>query len=295
MSRTEHPSDPPSPPGPGGSGAFAPLSPRNPRVVELGRLARQRRAREESGRFVLDGPVLLVEALDAGVTVEAVYADPEALGRDDVAEALARAEGQGLPVWAVEGGLRRHVEVSTPHGLAAVARIPAPAPVVAPDAAALHLVLAGVADPGNAGTLLRTAEAVGASSVVLTDGSVDPWSPKVVRASAGSVLRVPIRDGSAPVVLAELAAAGVRLVGTRARDGRAPDEVDLTGPVALALGSEAHGLPDDVVPLVDEWVSLPMQGRVESLNVAVAGSVLAFEAVRQRSRTGASPAATMEG
>lgn len=291
MSRTDRPPDPPPPPGPGGSGAFAPLSPRNPQVVELGRLARQRRAREETGRFVLDGPVLLAEALDVGVAVEAVYADPAALDRPDVAAALATAAEAGIRVWTVDGGLARHVEVSTPHGLAAVARIPSVASGGGADGPALHLVLAGVADPGNAGTLLRTAEAVGASSVVIPDGSVDPWSPKVVRASAGSVLRVPVRQG--PVVAA-LSGLGARLVGTRARDGRAPDEIDLTGPVALVLGSEAHGLPDDVVPLVDEWVSLPMRGRVESLNVAVAGSVLAFEAVRQRSRTGAAPAATME-
>lgn len=262
---------------------------------ELGRLARQRRARAEAGRFVLDGPVLLREALVAGVAVEAVYADPEALDRSDVAAALAAAEEAGVPTWTVDGGLHRHVDVTTPHGLAAVARIPDPV-LAAPDATpAFHLVLVGVADPGNAGTLLRTAEAVGVSSIVLADGSVDPWSPKVVRASAGSILRVPVRGGPAESVLAELAAAGVRLVGTRARDGLAPDEADLAGPVALVLGSEAHGLPDAVVPLVDAWATLPMQGRVESLNVAVAGSVLAFEVVRQRSRTGASPAATMEG
>lgn len=283
------------PPGPGGSAAFRPVSPRNPRVVELGRLARQRRAREETGRFVLDGPVLLGEALAAGVTVEAVYADPASLDRPDVAGVLAAATAADVPIWVVDGGLHRHVDVTTPHGLAAVARIPDPVPLVPASAAAFRLVLVGVADPGNAGTLLRTAEAAGATSVALTDGSVDPWSPKVVRASAGSVLRVPVRGGAAPAVLAALAGAGTRLVGTRARDGQAPDEVDLTGPVALVLGSEAHGLPEDVVPLVDDWVSLPMQGRVESLNVAVAGSVLAFEVVRQRSRTGASPAATMEG
>ncbi|HYI60966.1 MAG TPA: RNA methyltransferase [Acidimicrobiales bacterium] len=262
--------------------------------MELGRLARDNRARAEAGRFVLDGPVLLAEALAAGVVVEAAYVDPDALDRPEVAAALAAAEAAAVPCWAVAGGLRGHVEVTTPHGLAAVARIPGAAPAGEGGGPVLHIVLVGVADPGNAGTLLRTAEAVGATSVVLTDGSVDPWSPKVVRASAGSVLRVPIRRGPAAAVLAELAAAGVRTVGTRARDGAPPDRVDLAGPVALVLGSEAHGLPDEVAAAVDAWASLPMRGRVESLNVAVAGSVLAFEVVRQRSRTGAGRAATMD-
>lgn len=260
-------------------------------MAELGRLSRQRRAREAAGRFVLDGPVLLGEALDAGVAVEAVFAEPDAVDRPDVAAALAAAEAAGAEVWSVTGGLARHLDVATPHGLAAVARIPETGD--GGGKAALHVVLVGVTDPGNAGTLVRTAEAVGAH-VALTDGSVDPWSPKVVRASAGSVLRVPLRRGPALDVLAALADDDVALVGTRADGGEAPDALDLAAPVALVLGSEAHGLPPEVEAVVDRWATLPMQGRVESLNVAVAGSVLAFEAVRQRSSQGEAGSGTME-
>jgi TrmH family RNA methyltransferase len=145
-----------------------------------------------------------------------------------------------------------------------------------------------VADPGNVGTLLRTAEAVGAASLVVGEGTADPWAPKVVRASAGSVWRVPLTSGPVDDALRVLAETGALRVGTSGDLGVAPHELDLTGPVALVLGSEAHGLPDAVADRIDVWASLPMEGAVESLNVAVAGSVLAFEAVRQRAVAGAS-------
>ena len=265
--------------------ALASLSPRNDRVVGLRRLSRERRARAAEGRFVLDGPTLLTEALAAGIAVDDVFVDPEAADRPEIEWAVGRAAAAGARTWSVTGGLAGHVEPKTPNGTAAVAHIPTSAPTpsgAAGGSPALHVVLVGVNDPGNVGTLLRTAEAVGATSLVLTDGSVDPWAPKVVRSSAGSVLRVPVRSGPAGPVLDDLAAAGVTRVGTAGAGGLAPDGLDLTGPVALVLGSEAHGLPDEVEALVDAWASLPMQGAVESLNVAVAGSVLAFEVVRQR-------------
>jgi TrmH family RNA methyltransferase len=255
-------------------------------VAALGRLARQRRARDAEDRFVIDGPVLLDDAVRDGVVVEDVFVDPDSADRPDVSAALAGAEAVGARVWSVTGGLRPHVDVSTPHGLAAVAQRPVAADEARTDAPggsrALHVVLVGVADPGNVGTLLRTAEAVGATALVVGEGTADPWAPKVVRASAGSVWRVPLRSGAAADVLADLGRDGVQRVGTAGGTGVAPDQLDLTGPVALVLGSEAHGLPDDLAGVIDSWASLPMEGSVESLNVAVAGSVLAFEVVRQR-------------
>jgi TrmH family RNA methyltransferase len=260
-----------------------PLSPRNARVAALGRLTRQRRAREADGLFVVDGPVLLADAVRDGVVVTDVFVDPAAADRPEVATAVGAATATGARPWSVTGGLRAHVDVATPHGLAAVARRPTPAPAgAARGSAALHVVLVGVADPGNVGTLLRTAEAVGASSLVVGEGTADPWAPKVVRSSAGSVWRVPLRTGPVAAVLDELGGAGVLRVGAAGGVGVAPHELALDGPVALVLGSEAHGLPDDLTGSIDSWASLPMEGAVESLNVAVAGSVLAFEAVRQR-------------
>ncbi|HEX6569753.1 MAG TPA: RNA methyltransferase, partial [Acidimicrobiales bacterium] len=141
----------------------------------------------------------------------------------------------------------------------------------------------GVSDPGNAGTLLRSAEAAGGGAVLFCNGSVDPYGPKCVRSSAGSVFRLAVaRDGPAAAALAALAAAGVRSVATLARGAPPYDAVDLTGPVALVLGSEAHGLPAAVAVAADTAVTIPMAGRAESLNVGMAGTILCFEALRQR-------------
>lgn len=257
-----------------------PLSARNARVAHLGRLVRQRRARDADGVFLVDGPVLLAEALRDGVVVDDVFLAPGALDEPAVAEAAAAAASTCARVWEVAGGLGAHVEVATPHGVVAIAQRPSTTPPQG--RAPLHIVLVGVADPGNVGTLLRTAEAVGATTVVCGDGTADPWSPKVVRASAGSVWRQEVEHEPAASALARLGQEGVTRVGAAGGVGERPEALDLTGPVALVLGSEAHGLPDVLVDSIDSWSSLPMEGSVESLNVAVAGSVLAFEVVRQR-------------
>jgi TrmH family RNA methyltransferase len=156
----------------------------------------------------------------------------------------------------------------------------------APDRAVtvpLVLVLAGVGDPGNAGTLLRSAEAAGATAVWATAGTVDLYAPKTVRASAGALFHVPVRDGlDGPAALDGLRAAGVRVLGTAASGGTPVDQADLTGPVAFVLGNEAHGLDGVWAGAVDEWLTIPMVGRAESLNVAMAGTLLCFEAARQR-------------
>lgn len=264
-----------------GSVAPEPLSARNARVARLGRLVRQRRARDADGVFVVDGPVLLAEAGRDGVAVDDVFLAPGAVDDPAVAAAVATVAAAGARTWEVAGGLGAHVEVATPHGVVAVARRPR-VPPTGGGKAALHVVLVGVADPGNVGTLLRTAEAVGAAGVVVAEATADPWAPKVVRASAGSVWRVPVVAAGAADALDRLGAAGVVRVGTSGAGGVRPEALDLTGPVALVLGSEAHGLAPELHAHIDSWASLPMEGSVESLNVAVAGSVLAFEAVRQR-------------
>ena len=127
----------------------------------------------------------------------------------------------------------------------------------------------------------------GAAAVVFCGTSVDPSNPKGVRASAGAIFHVPVASGGDAVEgLAALGAAGVRRVATVVGDGLPYDETDLRGPVAVVLGSEAHGLPAEVRALVDQQTTIPMAGRSESLNVAMAGSVLCFEALRQRRTAG---------
>ena len=257
-----------------------PIGIRHHSMQRLRRLSRRRSARSDEGAFVIDGPTLLAEALDAGVPVEEVVATPAC-----PADLLARAAGAGADVHEARAGdLTRVVDTVTPQPVAAIARLPVVTPAEAAAAAGpLALVLVGVADPGNAGTLLRSAEAAGAGAVLFCGDAVDPFSPKCVRSSAGSVFRLPVvREGDADDALGALAVAGLRTVATVARDGRSYDEVDLGRPVAVVLGSEAHGLPDRLATAVDTAVTIPMAGRAESLNVAMAGTILCFEAARQR-------------
>jgi TrmH family RNA methyltransferase len=254
-------------------------------LKRLRRLSRRRSQRSAERAFVIDGPVLLADALGAGVGVEQVLAEPGA--RADLLESAASA---GASVRAVApGALAKATDTVTPQPVAAIARIPDLPLVGALDAIAdagpLVLVLVGVADPGNAGTLLRSAEAAGAGAVVFCDGSVDPYGPKCVRSSAGAVFRVAVvREATADTTLDQLRTRGVLRVATVARGEHtvAYDQVDLSGPTAVVLGNEAHGLPPGLQDAVDRTVTIPMVGRTESLNVAMAGTILCFESLRQR-------------
>ena len=235
---------------------------------------------------MIEGPVLVAEALVAGIDVQEVLVEPGA------AEAIvADARGRGIPVHTVAADvLARSLDSASPQGVAAIAARPEVDLAQALAAAAegpLALVLVDVSDPGNAGTLLRAAEAAGAAAVLFCGESVDPCNPKCVRASAGALFHLPVSGGGeALAVLEGLGHAGVRRAATVVRGGTAYDAVDLTGPVALVLGSEAHGLPATLDPLVDDRLTIPMVGRSESLNVAMAGSVLCFESLRQRRAAG---------
>ncbi|MGH9756369.1 MAG: TrmH family RNA methyltransferase [Candidatus Acidiferrales bacterium] len=149
----------------------------------------------------------------------------------------------------------------------------------------LVLVLAGVQDPGNVGTAVRSAEAFGATGVICTRGTADPWSPKALRASAGSALRMPMLRGmAAPVVLAQLRMARVRIIAASSRGvGKAAPADDLRGDAAIFIGNEGAGLAEEILHAADATISIPMSEAVESLNAGVAASVLLYEAARQRS------------
>jgi TrmH family RNA methyltransferase len=250
-------------------------------VQRLRRLSGRRAARLEEGRFVIDGPTLVADALSAGVVVEEVFTTGEH------AEVVLAASRAGAIVREVTTEvLARSTDTVTPQGVAAVAvrvEIPLDEALAASQAGPVALVLVDVNDPGNAGTLVRAAEAAGAAAVLFCGSSVDPSNAKCVRASAGALFHVPIAaGGDVGALLERLGGLGVRRAATVVQDGTPYDEVDLTGPVAFVLGSEAHGLGTDVLDAVDERLTIPMDGRSESLNVAMAGSVLCFESLRQR-------------
>jgi RNA methyltransferase, TrmH family len=223
----------------------------------------------------------VAEALSAGLDVDEVLVAPGV-----APEVVAAAQRQGVAVRTVLADvLARALDARTPPGVAAVARRPDHplGAVLSAVRGGCSVVLADVADPGNAGTLVRAAEASGARAVLFTAGSVDPTNPKCVRAAAGALFHLPVSsEGDAGEVLRALGDLGVPRAATVVRGGRPYDEVDLSGEVAFVLGNEAHGLPADLDPLIDLRLTIPMAGRSESLNVAMAGSVLCFEALRQR-------------
>lgn len=262
------------------------LSARNARVQRLRRLAHRSRDRAAEGAFVLEGPALVAEALDAGVALEAAFAGPGA-----PSELLARLDAAGVVVHQVaDGVLEKVVTTVTPQPVAAVAPVchRSVDELAAEPADRGLLVLVGVNDPGNAGTLLRVAEAAGWGGVVLCGDSVDPYNPKCVRASAGSLFRLPFAVGGGGIeVLDALGVAGVTRLATDPHGGDPVDEADLAGRVALVLGSEAHGLAPEEVGACDQRVTIPLAGEAESLNVAVAGAVVAFERSRRERRAGA--------
>ena len=232
---------------------------------------------------MLEGPHVVASALDAGIEVEELFFEA---GADQAL--VARARQAGIAVHELERGtLARITDAVSPQPVLAVAPwCTADLDAVVGGGADLRrpvVVLHELRDPGNVGTLLRTAEASGAAGVVICGQSADIFNPKCVRASAGALFNLPVAVvGDGHEAVSRLRDAGLRIVGTDAAATMAYDRCDLAGAVALLLGNEASGLPPDLLAVVDELVSIPIEGRAESLNVAAAGAVLCFEAARRR-------------
>ena len=222
-------------------------------------------------------------ALDAGATVEAVYVAPEGRTNDGVGTVVDRAFSAGVRVFDLGPGVIERVSDTVhPQPVLAVVGF-TPAPLEAVRAHSSVLVLVDVRDPGNAGTIIRTADASGIGVVIHCDGSVDPTNPKVVRASAGSIFHVPVVLGGDPVAVVDaLRGWEFETVGTAVRGGLNYADFDWRQRVAMVFGNEATGLDEVLISRLDARVSVPMVGRAESLNVAVSASVLCFEALRQR-------------
>jgi RNA methyltransferase, TrmH family len=230
---------------------------------------------------VAEGPRILEAALDRGAVLESAYVAP---GADRAFRPLTnRLRALGIPIDELkEGVLERIGDTVTPQPVLAVASM-RPAEVDELDGEGPVLVAVTVRDPGNAGTLLRSAEAAGCPGVVFCGNSVDPYAPKVVRSSAGAVFGIPVAEADDPVkVLDALGRQGRRRLGAVASGGERFDDADLSGRVAVVLGNETAGVPTELVAALDGRVTIPIAPPAESLNVAMAGTVLAFEAARQR-------------
>lgn len=228
-----------------------------------------------------EGIEVVRTGLAAGCLPEAVYVAHEGATSDAVTDLVQRAAELGTRCYELAPGVMARVaDTVTPQPVMAV--FPMLHVEAVPPDARLAVVMVDVRDPGNAGTVLRTADAAGVDAVVCCGGTVDPYNPKTVRSSAGSLFHVPLVLGGDPANVLEGLERMHRL-GTVVRGGTDYAEIDWTVPIALVLGNEASGLPG-TLPL-DGTVGIPMAGRAESLNVGMACAVLCFEALRQRRST----------
>ncbi len=236
---------------------------------------------------MVEGAELLSAAIASGAPVESVYVAPEGQGNPSVTEVVARGLAVGARVFDLAPGVIERVsDTVTPQPVVAVVGF-TPATLADLEQASLVVVCVDVRDPGNAGTMIRTADAAGVDAVVCCDGTVDPTNPKTVRASAGSLFHVPVVvGGCAATIVERLQDSGMTVVGTQVRDGVDYTRFDWRRRIAMVFGNEASGLEESIRSRLDDSVSIPMAGGAESLNVSIAAAVLCFEALRQRRGSG---------
>lgn len=233
-----------------------------------------KKGRKEQGRFSFEGPTLLREAREAGVAIDAVYATRNSFER---IEAIAALEREGVPVYIVdERAMGRISDVETPSGIVAVAPIGLKPVHEVLARRGLVLLLADVTDPGNVGTLLRTAEAFGVAGVLAGSLGADPYLPKVVRSAMGALFRMPIAQAGPEEVQGLLDGRAVTGLSTR---GEPLANLRWPSGTLLAVGNERHGL-GRWSPLCTRLAAIPMPGQAESLNAAVAGAIALYEATK---------------
>jgi TrmH family RNA methyltransferase len=247
---------------------------------------RFRQLKEKGGAdlCLLEGPKLVQEAVLAGLEVIEVAVTPRAESENPLRRHLVTLAERGIPVHRMDSSLVASLsDAEATQGIVALARRPAFEEDRLFDGVPLIVVAVAIQDPGNLGGLFRTAEAAGATGAYLTEGTADPFSWKALRGSMGAAFRLPaLRGISVREVVARLRGRGVAIAATAADGGIAYTAVDWRRPVAILLGNEGSGLAPDLLGQSDTVVSIPLGGRVESLNVGVAAGLLLFEAARQR-------------
>jgi len=255
----------------------------NPRVRAAVRL-RDRRARDESGLTIVDGGREVLRALAAGVVPEEAFVCRELVRTDDARAAVAAVSAVGAPTWEVSPAVLERVAFGDrSEGVVAIVRIPSTALAdLRPGPEPLIAVLEGVEKPGNLGAILRSADGAGADAVIAADPRTDLYNPNAIRASLGTIFALGVAAASTAESVAWLRGRGIRIVAARVDAARLHTDVDLTGPVAVVVGSEAHGLTAAWLAPDVEAVRLPMLGVADSLNVAAAAAILLYEARRQR-------------
>lgn len=234
------------------------------------------------GHCAIEGFRILEEAIRSGVRFRAVFFSESGAARAD--KLLSQFGAQVETLLLPDKLFASAVPSEAPQGVAALARWKEHSleEVLAKSEGGPLLAIAGVQDPGNLGTILRSAEAFGAAGVILGEGTVSRFNPKVVRASAGSVFRLPVARANLSEAVAGMKDHGLRLVATASHKGTPLDQARLSGPLAIFIGSEGAGLSKDLIKAMDEVVAIPQAPQVESLNAGVAASIVLYEVMRQR-------------
>jgi TrmH family RNA methyltransferase len=260
-------------------------SPQNSLVKEL-RQAFAKGQPTEQGFIAIEGLRIIEEAVRSGLRFQAMFFSES--GRNHAARLLPQISSHAEMLLLPDRVFLSAVSTETPQGVAALVKLkPAKIEDLIEQISSDLLLLAvfGIQDPGNLGTMIRSAEAFFARGVLLGEKTVSYANPKVVRASAGSVFRQPLIRVKIAETTASLKQQGVRIVASSSHRGKPLDEADLTGPLAIFIGNEGAGLPSEILNEADQLVTIPHSPRVESLNAGIAASIMLHETSRQRKRT----------
>lgn len=257
----------------------------NPKVREVLEV-RNKRSRQRHNAFLIEGPHLLEMAANADCIIRNVFFSESFIKKRDGQRLLKRLLTAGADIYmAKEHVMSKLAETETPQGILAVASY---API---DLNALTLrgkplivVTEGVQDPGNLGTIIRTSDAAGADAVVILPGTCDPFMPKSLRATAGSIFNLPVIFSETEDLIGWLKREGISLFVTDTGANKSIFDSDLHGPLALAFGNEAQGVSQRLRDMADMLIRIPIIGSAESLNVAASAAICLYETVRQRTR-----------
>ena len=254
-------------------------SAQNAKIQRVRTLLTRHKDRIQQGCFVLEGTRLIEEAMFTGARPQLLLYSSDSPRTLAVVE---KAHSSGAEIDEVKPSILESVsDTQTSQGLVGIFPIPA---LPEPDPLDFLLILDGISDPGNLGTILRSAAAAGVQMVVLTPGSADPFAPKVVRSAMGAHFYLPLRiyQWDELAALKQKRAAGMRFLASEMIGGKSCWASDLRQPVGLIIGSEAAGISNQAREQADDFIRIPMQGKIESLNASTAASILIFEVIRQR-------------
>jgi TrmH family RNA methyltransferase len=255
----------------------------NPKVKYFSTL-KTNKPRRTTGKFMVEGIHLVSEAINAGLLDRVIYSE-KILEISEGKNLIGKIISSGIPNEEANEKVIRHLsDVETPQGIIASVK-PRAADIgnMFESSDPLIVVACGIQDPGNLGTIIRTADAAGCSGIILTQGTVNPYNDKVIRASSGSIFHLNIvKIDDIIEVASALKRRGIRIISTVIGAEKEYYSINYNGPVAVMIGSESKGLPAEIERLSDVSVSIPMIGEAESLNAAVSCAIILYEALRQR-------------